>query len=82
MQTVLPIEPVICHNLINGEWLKGEAGNPDIFSPFNGKKIGVCFNVSVCDELPHESHDVAVDKIVTEIQIYNASKSEGVRKWN
>ena len=49
---------------------------------FNGKKIGVCFNVSVCEELPHESHDVAVDKIVTEIQIYNASKSEGVRKWN
>ena len=40
MQTVLPIEPVICHNLINGEWIKGEAGNPDIFSPYNGKKIG------------------------------------------
>ncbi len=40
MQTVLPIEPVICHNLINGEWLKGEAGNPDIFSPYTGKKIG------------------------------------------
>ncbi len=40
MQTVLPIEPVICHNLINGEWIKGEAGAPDIFSPYNGKKIG------------------------------------------
>ena len=40
MQTVLPIEPVICHNLINGEWLKGEAGHPDIFSPYTGKKIG------------------------------------------
>lgn len=40
MQTVLPLEPVICHNLINGEWIKGEAGQPDIFSPYNGKKIG------------------------------------------
>lgn len=40
MQTVLPTEPVICHNLINGEWIKGEAGNPEIFSPYNGKKIG------------------------------------------
>lgn len=49
---------------------------------FKGKKIGVCFNVSVCDELPHEDHDIAVEKIVTENQIYNASKSEGVRKWN
>lgn len=40
MQTVLPIEPVVCHNLINGEWAKGEAGMPDVFSPYNGKKIG------------------------------------------
>lgn len=40
MQTILPTEPVICHNLINGEWVKGETGNPDVFSPYNGKKIG------------------------------------------
>lgn len=40
MQTILPNEPVICHNLINGEWIKGEGGNPDVLSPYNGKKIG------------------------------------------
>ncbi|AGH95968.1 CoA-acylating methylmalonate-semialdehyde dehydrogenase [Pseudobdellovibrio exovorus] len=40
MQTILPVEPVICHNLINGEWVKGEGGQPDVFSPYNGKKIG------------------------------------------
>ena len=51
-------------------------------SGFKGKKIGVCFNVSVCEELPHEGHDVACDQIVTENQIFNALKSEGVRKWN
>lgn len=49
---------------------------------FAGKKIGVCFNVSMCEELPHEGHDIACDQIVTENQIYNALKSEGVRKWN
>jgi len=51
LQTILPLEPVLCHNLINGEWTRGEAGNVtkgeagnvtrgDIFSPYNGKKIG------------------------------------------
>jgi malonate-semialdehyde dehydrogenase (acetylating) / methylmalonate-semialdehyde dehydrogenase len=40
MQTILPKEPVICHNFINGEWVQGETGNPDVFSPYNAKKIG------------------------------------------
>lgn len=49
---------------------------------YKGKKIGVCFNLSMCEELPHEGHDIAVEQIVTEDQIFNALKSEGVRKWN
>lgn len=40
MQTELPQKPVICHNLIGGEWVVGEAGTPDVFSPYNGQKIG------------------------------------------
>ncbi len=40
MQTILPKESVICHNLLAGEWVKGEAGSSDIFSPYNAKKIG------------------------------------------
>ena len=49
---------------------------------YKGKKIGVCFNLSVCEELLHEGHDIACDQIVTENQIFNTLKSEGVRKWN
>jgi malonate-semialdehyde dehydrogenase (acetylating) / methylmalonate-semialdehyde dehydrogenase len=40
MQTILPSEPVICHNFIGGEWVQGETGHPDVFSPYNAKKIG------------------------------------------
>jgi 5-formyltetrahydrofolate cyclo-ligase len=36
-----------------------------------GIKVGVCFNVSLCEELPHEAHDIKCDKIVTEKQICN-----------
>lgn len=49
---------------------------------FKGKKIGVCFDVSFCEELPHEPHDVICDQIVTEKQIFKVVESEGVRKWN
>lgn len=51
-------------------------------SDFEGQKIGVCFNVSFCEELPHEAHDIICDQIVTDKQIFNVLKSEGVRKWN
>jgi 5-formyltetrahydrofolate cyclo-ligase len=36
-----------------------------------GLKIGLCFNVSLCEELPREAHDIKCDKIVTEKKIYN-----------
>lgn len=40
LQTKLPTEMVFCHNLINGEWVKGDAGVFEVISPYNGKKIG------------------------------------------
>lgn len=49
---------------------------------YEGQKIGVCFNVSLCEKLPREEHDIKCDQIVTENQIYIVNKSEGVRKWN
>ena len=40
-QTILPRETIVCHNRINGEWVRGEAGEQDVFSPYNSQKIGV-----------------------------------------
>lgn len=40
LQTKLPTEPVICHNLVGGEWIKGEAGISEVISPYSGIKIG------------------------------------------
>jgi malonate-semialdehyde dehydrogenase (acetylating)/methylmalonate-semialdehyde dehydrogenase len=40
MQTKLPVENVVCHNLINGAWVAGEQGAQDVVSPYHGKKIG------------------------------------------
>ena len=41
---------------------------------FNRPKIGVCFKVSLCEELPHEKHDIRCDQVVTESQIFNVSQ--------
>lgn len=40
IKTQLPRESVVCHNLIHGEWVRGEAGLHEIFSPYNNQKIG------------------------------------------
>lgn len=40
MQTKIPTENIVCHNLINGEWIKGESFGIEVKSPYNGKKIG------------------------------------------
>lgn len=40
MRTKLPEKTVLCHNLIQGQWVKGEAGSQEIHSPHSGKKIG------------------------------------------
>lgn len=34
------------------------------------KKIGVCFELGKTEQIPHEPHDVPLDKIVTEANIY------------
>jgi 5-formyltetrahydrofolate cyclo-ligase len=49
---------------------------------YTGQKIGVCFELSLNEQLPHEAHDVACDTIVTEKQIYKVNNSEGAKKWN
>ncbi|MBC7420353.1 MAG: 5-formyltetrahydrofolate cyclo-ligase [Bdellovibrio sp.] len=46
-----------------------------------GKKIGICYEMSLCDQLPHEAHDVQCSPIVTENSIYQTG-SEGDSKWN
>lgn len=48
------------------------------------KKIGVCFQVSFCESLPVESHDLCCDKVITEKQVYTINKvktSQGDQKW-
>jgi malonate-semialdehyde dehydrogenase (acetylating) / methylmalonate-semialdehyde dehydrogenase len=40
MSIKIPQEVISCSNFINGEWVKGEAGNHSVVSPYNGKTIG------------------------------------------
>lgn len=34
------MEQVICHNLLNGKWVRGDEGTQEVISPQTGKKIG------------------------------------------
>lgn len=49
---------------------------------FKGKKVGVCFALTLVKDLPSESHDVLFHHIVTESSIYHVAHSEGDSKWN
>jgi 5-formyltetrahydrofolate cyclo-ligase len=49
---------------------------------FNKKKIGVCFELALCESLPTEQHDLRCETIITEIQILKVNQSEGDQKWN
>ncbi len=49
---------------------------------FNKKKIGVCFELALCESLPAEQHDLRCETIITEIQILKVNQSEGDQKWN
>jgi malonate-semialdehyde dehydrogenase (acetylating)/methylmalonate-semialdehyde dehydrogenase len=40
MQTKLPENNIVCHNLIGGQWTPGENGKQNVISPYTGKKIG------------------------------------------
>ncbi len=48
----------------------------------NKKKIGVCFEVAFCENVPHENHDLICNQIITEKQIYHIHQVEGEQKWN
>lgn len=49
---------------------------------FGGKKVGVCFGLSFKTEMPHESHDVLFQQIITENTVYQVDHPEGDIKWN
>lgn len=49
---------------------------------FSKKKIGVCFETSLCESLPAEQHDLKCETIITENQILKVNQSEGDQKWN
>jgi malonate-semialdehyde dehydrogenase (acetylating)/methylmalonate-semialdehyde dehydrogenase len=40
MKVRIPQEVISCSNFMKGQWTKGEAQVQDIFSPYNGEKIG------------------------------------------
>ncbi|MBR0366428.1 MAG: 5-formyltetrahydrofolate cyclo-ligase [Clostridia bacterium] len=48
------------------------AGYYDRFlAGFVGKKIGICYELQLYDEIPHDEHDIAMDTIVTERKVYD-----------
>ncbi len=53
---------------------------------YQGKKVGVCFELALCEELPHEAHDIRSDYVVTEMSVYQTQSSEvqlkGAVKWS
>ncbi len=49
---------------------------------FAGQKVGVCFALSLCEELPHEAHDIRCTQIVTENEVLEVRKSQGDSQWN
>ena len=44
-----------------------------------GQKIGVCFNVSFCQHLPAEAHDVRLDTVITDQEIYEINKTDNTK---
>ena len=45
-------------------------------------KIGICFASSLCDELPHDEHDLRCDWIITENGLVKTSTQKGDIKWS
>ena len=74
--------PGLAYDIYGHRLGRGKGFYDRALAEYKGQKIGVCFNVSLCEELPREEHDIKCDQIVTENQIYIVNKSEGVRKWN
>lgn len=44
------------------------------FSQANLKKIGLCFDFAFSDKIPFEDHDLQVDYVVTDQQVYKIQK--------
>ena len=44
-------------------------------SDFSGKKVGLIYECCICDVLPTESHDLPVDAVITEKEIYSINKN-------
>ncbi len=49
---------------------------------YAGKKIGICFDLSLCEEIPFDAHDIQCDEIITETRVYKVNRTEGERTWN
>ena len=61
---------------------RGKAYYDRALNKYKGKKIGVCFGLSLQKDLPHEDHDICFHQIITESSIYQVEHSEGDTKWN
>lgn len=61
---------------------RGKGFYDKALSSFSGKKVGVCFGLSLQSEIPHEDHDVLFHQIVTENSVYQVDHPEGDIKWN
>lgn len=47
---------------------------------WNGKKVGVCWDVQMVTELPRESHDQAMDYVVTCQEVFSIPSGEGMER--
>jgi len=61
---------------------RGKAYYDRALANYRGKKIAVCFEASLCEELPHEEHDIKCDQIITPSKVCKINQFEGVSKWN
>ena len=61
---------------------RGQGYYDRTLSTFKRKKIAVCFELSLIEEMPSEPHDVLFNHIITESSIYRVDVSEGDLKWN
>jgi len=44
------------------------------FAQFTGLKVGICYELNFLNNVPYESHDLCMDYVITEKQIYKIDK--------
>jgi 5,10-methenyltetrahydrofolate synthetase len=66
---MLGFDPKTLHRIGygGGYYDKFLAGQPE------AKKVGVCYEAGKTGQIPMESHDIALDMVVTENQVYSAA---------